>query len=133
LAAENRILRRQIEGRVQLTDSERKELAEIGVQLGKRALAEMATVAQPETILAWNRKFANQPTDTSKRPKSVGCPRVDQEIEDWVLRIARENRSWGYDRIQGGLKHLGYTISDQQLATSSNAMASRRLLSAKKR
>jgi hypothetical protein len=113
--AENRILRNQIDGRVQLTDSERKELAEIGAKLGKKALAEIATVAQPETILAWNCKFANQPTDTdtSKRLKPVGRPRVDKEIEDWVVRMARENRSWGYDRIQGSLKHLGYTISDQ--------------------
>jgi hypothetical protein len=113
LAAENRILRNQIDGRVQLTDSERKELAEIGAKLGKKALKEIATVAQPDTILAWNRKFADQPVDTSERPKSVGRPRVDKEIEDLVLRMAHENRSWGYDRIQGGLKHLEYTISDQ--------------------
>jgi transposase len=113
LMAENRILRNQINGRVQLTNSERKELAEIGAKLGKKALAEIAIVAQPDTILAWNRKFANQPTDTAERPKSVGRPRVNKEIEDWVLRMARENRSWGYDRIQGSLNHLGYPISDQ--------------------
>jgi transposase len=113
LMAENRILRNQINGRVQLTYSERTELTEIAVKLGKKALAEIATVAQPETILAWNRKFANQPTDTSKRPKSVGRPRADKEIEDWVVRMARANRSWGYGRTQGALNHLGYTISDQ--------------------
>jgi transposase len=113
LAAENRILRHQIEGRVQLTDSERKELDEIGAKLGKKALAEIATMAQPDTILAWNRKFANQPTHTAARPKSVGRPRVAPEIEDWVIRMARENHSWGYDRIQDSLTHLGYTISDQ--------------------
>ena len=95
------------------TDSERKELAEIGAKLGKKALAEIATVAQPDTILAWHRKFANQNVTPSKAPPLVGRPRVDQEIEDWVVRMARENRSWGYDRIQGSLKHLGYTISDQ--------------------
>ncbi len=67
LMAENRILRSPIDGRAQLTDSERKELAAIGAKRGKKALAQIATVAQPETILAWNRKFANQPTDTSKR------------------------------------------------------------------
>jgi transposase len=113
LMAENRILRNQIDGRVQLTDHERRELAEIGVKLGKSALAEIATVAQADTILAWHRKFANQTVDTSARPKSVGRPRVAPEIEEWVIRMARENRSWGYDRIQGSLKHLGYTISDQ--------------------
>lgn len=113
LMAENRILRNQIDGRIQLTDSERKELAEIGAKLGKKALADIATVAQPDTILAWNRKFANQKVSTAERPKSVGRPRVGSEIEDWVVRMASENRSWGYDRIQGGLNHLGYTISDQ--------------------
>jgi putative transposase len=113
LVAENRVLRNQIDGRVQLTDSERKELAEIGVKLGKAALAEIMTVAQADTILAWHRKFANQTVDTSAPPKSVGRPRVDLEIEEWVIRMARENCFWGYDRIQGSLKHLGYTISDQ--------------------
>jgi len=113
LVAENRILRNQIDGRVQLIDSERKELAEIGTKLGKLALAEIATVAQADTILAWHRKFANQTVDTSTPPKSVGRPRVAPEIEEWVTRMVRENRSWGYDRIQGSLQHLGYTISDQ--------------------
>jgi transposase len=113
LMAEYRILRNKIDGRVQLTDHERRELAEIGAKLGKQALAAIATVAQPDTILAWHRKFANQTVDTSAPPKSVGRPRVAPEIEEWVIRMARENRSWGYDRIQGSLKHLGYTISDQ--------------------
>jgi hypothetical protein len=50
----------QIDDRVQLTDSERQELAELGAKLGKKALAEIATVAKAETILAWNRKCADQ-------------------------------------------------------------------------
>jgi transposase len=113
LMAENCILRNQIEGRVQLADSERRELAEIGAKLGKQVLAEIATVAQADTILAWHRKFANQTVNSFASTKSVGRPRVDKEIEDMVVRMARENRSWGYDRIQGSLKHLGYMISDQ--------------------
>src|SRR4029453_1236592 len=79
LVAENRILRNQIDGRVQLTDSERKELAEIGAKLGKQALAEIATIAQADTIVAWHRKFANQTVTSSAPPKSVGRPRVDQD------------------------------------------------------
>jgi len=113
LVAENRILRAQIKERVQLSDAERQTLAEIGAKLGKLALAEIATVAQADTILAWHRKFANHKVDTSDQLKSVGRPRVDQEIEEWVTRMACENRSWGYDRIQGSLNHLGYSISDQ--------------------
>ena len=113
LAAENRILREQIKGRVQLTDADRRTLAEIGKKLGKQALEEMATIVKPDTLLAWHRKFVAQKFDGSKQRQSPGRPRVDPELEDLVLRLARENRSWGYDRIQGALRHLGYSISDQ--------------------
>ena len=92
LLAENRILRNQMDGRVQLTDNERRELAEMGAKLGKQALKEIATVAEPDIILAWNRKFADPKVDTSGSPKSVDRPRVDPEIEELVLRMARENR-----------------------------------------
>ena len=51
LVAENRILRDQIQGRLRLTDGERRSLAEIGKQLGKRALDEVASIVKPETIL----------------------------------------------------------------------------------
>ena len=113
LVAENRILRQQINGRMPLTDSDRKALAEIGQKLGKKALAEIATVATPDTILAWHRQFAAQKVATSAAPKSVGRPRIDKEVEEFVLRMTRENRSWGYDRIVGALANLGYTLSDQ--------------------
>ena len=93
LRAENRILRQQINGRVQLTDSERKELAGIGVQLGRQALEEIATVAMPDTIFAWHRKFAGQQGNASTPRQPAGRPRTDTEIEDLVVRMARENRS----------------------------------------
>ena len=113
LASENRILRNQISGRMQLSDSDRRVLAEIGNKLGKKALNEIATVATSDTILAWHRKCIDHKGHTSKPSKSLGRPRMDQEIEDLVVRMARENRSWGYDRIVGALVNLGYTISDQ--------------------
>jgi len=81
--------------------------------LGKKALEEIATAAQSDTILAWHRTCIDQQGDTSEPHKSVGRPRMDQEIEDLVVRMARENRSWGYDRIVGALANLGYTLSDQ--------------------
>jgi putative transposase len=113
LAAENRILRQQIGGRVPLTDGDRKVLAEIGQQLGKKALEEIATIAKPDTILAWYRKFVDEKGDSSPPCQSVGRPRIAKEIEDLVVWMARENRTWGYDRIAGALANLGYTISDQ--------------------
>ena len=113
LAAENRIIRNQIDRRVQLTDVERRTLAEIGKQLGKQALEEIATIVKPDTILAWHRQLVAQKFDGSEQKKSVGRPRVDKEIEDKVVEMAQENRSWGYDRIAGALAELGYEISDQ--------------------
>ena len=63
LVTENRILRQQIQGRGQLTVSERREPAEIGQRLGKKALEEIATVAKPDTILVWHHMCADQPCD----------------------------------------------------------------------
>jgi hypothetical protein len=53
LAAENRMLKTQLKGRLKLSDAERATLAEIGHRLGRKGLAEVATVARPDTILAW--------------------------------------------------------------------------------
>jgi transposase InsO family protein len=113
LVTENRILRNQITGRVRLTDGERKTLAEIGHQLGKQALEEMANIVKPDTILGWHRRLVAQKFDGSKQRQAPGRPPTDQGLEALVVRMARENRSWGYDRIVGALANLGYTISDQ--------------------
>src|SRR5919198_817887 len=113
LVTENRILRNQIQGRLRLSDGERQALAEIGQKLGKKALEEVATVVKPDTILAWHRKLVAQKFDGSKQRKPPGRPTIDQEVEALVVRLAQENRSWGYDRIVGALANLSYTISDQ--------------------
>jgi hypothetical protein len=113
LVTENRLLRQQITGRVRLSDTERKTLAEIGKKLGKQVLEEIATIVKPDTILGWHRKLVAQKFDGSPQRKATGRPKVEQELEGLVVRMARENRTWGYDRIAGALQQLGYTISDQ--------------------
>src|SRR5437867_2750723 len=115
LVTENRILRNQITGRVRLTDGERKTLAEIGQKLGKQALAEVAKIVTPDTILAWHRKLIAQKFDGSTQRQSPGRPRIDAELEALIVRMAQENRSWGYDRIVGALANLGHTVSDQTI------------------
>ena len=110
---ENRILRHQITGRVRLTDSERKTLAEIGQKLGKKALQEVATIVKPDTILGWHRRLVAQKFDGSTQRKAAGRPLLDPEVEALIIRMAQENRSWGYDRIVGALANLGLTVSDQ--------------------
>jgi putative transposase len=81
--------------------------------LGKQALAAVASIVTPDTILTWHRKLVAQKFDGSHQRKAPGRPPIDAELEGLVVRMAKENRSWGYDRIAGALKHLGYTISDQ--------------------
>ena len=113
LVTENRMLRNQIKGRVQLSDGERKTLAEMGQKLGKKALAEVAKIVKPDTILAWHRTLVAQKFDGSQQRQSPGRPKIDQELEALIVRMAQDNRSWGYDRIVGALANLGYTVSDQ--------------------
>ena len=57
LAAENRILRAKIKGWLQLSEGEKRTLAEIAKRLGGKALAEVAVAAKPDTILGWFRKL----------------------------------------------------------------------------
>jgi hypothetical protein len=69
--------------------------------LGRRGLDELETLVTPDTLLAWHRKLIAQKWTYARQ--GPGRPRVAQEITDLVLRMARENASWGYDRIQGAL------------------------------
>ena len=109
LGAENRILRRQIKGRLLLSEGE----AEIAQRLGRKSLEELAAVAKPDTLLAWYRKLIANKFDGSKLRKSWGRPRVDEETERLVVRMAKENPGWGYDRIVGAMANLGLRLSDQ--------------------
>src|SRR5258706_10131059 len=112
LAAENRILRGQIKGRLLLSEGERTTLAEVAHRLGRRALEEVAATAKPETILGWYQKLLADKFDGSKFRRSVGRPKVDRETERLVVQMARENPSWGYDRIVGALANLGHRLCD---------------------
>jgi hypothetical protein len=118
LVTENRMLHNQLQGRVRLTDTERKTLAEIGMKLGKQALEEVATIVKPDTILAWHRKLVSQKFDGSQQRQSPGRPKIDQELEALVVCLAQENRSWGYDRIAGALQHLDIPSVPRRWATS---------------
>src|SRR6202521_3822322 len=113
LAAENRILRGQLKGRLRFSDAERAKLGEIGRRLGRKALGEVANAALPDTILAWYRRLVARKFDGSKQRRTPGRPRIDRAIEELIVRMAEENPSWGYDRIVGALANLGHEVSDQ--------------------
>jgi putative transposase len=113
LVAENRILKAQLQGRLRLSDAERARLGEIGHRLGRKALSEVATAALPETILTWYRRLVARKFDGSRAHRRPGRPPIDKEVEELIVGMAKENRSWGYDRIVGALANLGYRVSDQ--------------------
>jgi len=95
------------------SDAERGVLGEIGHRLGRKVLADIATVARPDTILGWYRKLVARKFDGSMARQYPGRPRIKREVDELIIRMASENRDWGYDRIAGALANLGYEVSDQ--------------------
>ncbi len=103
LREENRVLKQQLgPRRLRLTDAQRRRLAVRGKAIGRRALAEVASLVTPDTILRWHRQLIAQKW-THKR-RSPGRPRIMQVIAELTVRMARENPRWGYTRIQGALR-----------------------------
>ena len=84
LREENRILREQLGGRrLRFTDDQRRRLATKAKGLGRKLLAEFATIVTPETLLAWHRKLIAQKYDGSGK-RGPGRPRAADEIEALV-------------------------------------------------
>ena len=111
---ENQVLKEKLGGkRILLNDDQRRRLAVKGKVLGRKRLQEIGTLFTPDTILRWHRQLVAQKWDYSKRRKSPGRPKTRQKVVDLVIQMARENPSWGYDRIQGALANLGHEISGQ--------------------
>ena len=116
LREENRVLREQLGGkRLRFNDDQRRRLAAKAKGLGRKLLQELATIVTPETLLAWHRRLIAQKYDGS-RQRGRGRPRKSEEIEDLVVRMAKENRSWGYRRIQGALSNLGHKVGRGTIA-----------------
>jgi putative transposase len=117
LVEENRILKEQLESggkRLRFTDDQRRRLAAKGKPLGRKVLRQIATIVTPDTILAWHRRLiAAKWTYPHKR---VGRPGVMKEIRRLIVRMAEENPSWGYARIQGQLKHLNHRVARSTIA-----------------
>jgi transposase InsO family protein len=100
---------------LRFSDDQRRRLAAKAMGLGRKALAELGTIDTPETLLAWHRRLIALKYDGSKK-RGPGRPRKAEEIEKLVVRMANENRTWGYRRIQGALANLGHDIGRGTIA-----------------
>jgi putative transposase len=70
----------------------------------------VVTLVTPETLLRWYQRLVAQKFDGSTQRQQLGRLRVAEEVEQLVMRMAEENPTWGYRRIQGALGNLGHSI-----------------------
>ena len=103
------LLERLGKKRMRFTDAERKKLAVLGKKLGRKALAEVAMIATPDTILRWYRELVAKKYDGSAR-RAPGRPRTADEVVRLLVEMATRNTSWGYTRLRGALKNVGYAV-----------------------
>src|SRR5437773_7823820 len=116
LIEENRVLREQIGNRrMRFTDNQRCRLAARAKKLSRKILEQVATIVTPATLLAWHRKLIAKKYDGSAC-RAPGRPRTATEISGLVVRMAEENRRWGYRRIQGALSNLGHILARTTIA-----------------
>jgi len=110
LQEENRILREHVgDRRLRFTDAQRRRLATKARKLSRKTLAGMDPIVTPGTLLRWYRNLVARKYDGS-RARQTGRPRTARNIEQLVVRMARENPSWGYTRIRGALRNLGHEV-----------------------
>jgi putative transposase len=117
LRTENSILKEKFgKKRILLTDDQRRRLAVKGKLLGRKQLEQVGTLFTPDTILRWHRQLvANKWDYSDRKEKKSGRPRIRQVIVDLTVKFAKENPTWGYDRISGALSNVGYNICDSTI------------------
>jgi len=110
LQEENRVLKAEHGGhRLRLTDTERRRLAALAYPLGRQRLTEFATLATPDTLLRWYKRLIADKFDGSKQRKALGRPRVAEEVEQIVMRMAQRTRRGGTAASRGPWRTWGMT------------------------
>jgi hypothetical protein len=111
LREENRVLREQLGTRqLRFTDDQRRRLAAKAKLVGRRLLNDIADLVTPDTLLAWHRTLIAEKYDGSSK-RGPGRPRTANEIENLIIRMAQDNRDWGYRRILGAMSNLGHNLA----------------------
>src|SRR5271156_5518621 len=94
LQGEIRVLKELLGKKPRFNDDQRRQLASKGKRLGRKALDRFSSLVTPNTLLAWHRRLVAQKYDSGRLLKP-GRPRTKVEIAELILKLARENCSWG--------------------------------------
>jgi putative transposase len=106
------VLERQLDGRrVRFDAGDRAFLAALLQGLPPEVLRRMRLLVRPDTVLRWHRDLVARRHAARSRPKRGGRPRTVRSIRALVLRLARENPTWGYRRLHGELLVLGVKVA----------------------
>ncbi len=106
------VLDRQLgKQRVRFTLTDRAFLAALLHRLPRDILRRVRLLVHPDTVLRWHRDLIARRHAARSRPKRPGRPRTVHSIRALVLRLARENPSWGYRRVHGELLVLGVKVA----------------------
>jgi transposase len=116
LVEENRVQKGQLKGRaLRLSDDQRRRLAAKANVLGRKALERVATIVTPDTLMRWHHRLIALKW-TYGAEKRVGRPGLMKAIKALIVRMAMENSTWGYCRIQGELKEVGHRVASTKVA-----------------
>jgi putative transposase len=110
LKAENRALRIRLgRRRMIFTDAERRTLAKLAKEVGRKALSNLDPIVTRSTLLRSHRELVAKKWTFLER-RRPGRPRTKVDIEQLIVRMATDNPSWGYTRIQGALINLDIRV-----------------------
>ena len=120
LRQENRILRSKLGARVSLTEADRRVLVKYGLRIKDR-LAEVISIAQPDTLLAWNRRQKRKKWTFQNASAKAGRPRKTGDAEALIVRLAEDNHCWGLQANLGGVEEAGTPRLSQLRARRASA------------
>jgi transposase InsO family protein len=107
------VLERQLGAdiKVRFAPEDRAFLAALLTSLPRKVLRRLRLLVRPDTVLRWHRDLMKRRHARTCRPKRVGRPPTLRSIRTLILRLVRENPSWGYRRVHGELTTLGIKVA----------------------